>query len=486
MRAAVPVILQHDLITARSVLAYLAGGDSSAYEQQSAATVEVTVEQYGGRYVLHAVHRDLATQAITPFADVDGPVAGGVVGLVDGVAKRIDSAAKAFPSADPSLIASYANALQSNSGTQRLADLRQIAEANPRFGPAQLALIGASAEAGSPDTVDLIHVAASNRNAFDPIDQVTFDTTADRILHAPLQKQTQAAAALARMAPNNLEALSILGTDEFLENNAAAGERDLQRTLQLTFGNAGISLQLAAGYVETRQFAKAASLLERQKDPASVTYRAVAELLAGNKDKADQDIGALFQARLTASDPVANLSRAEWIAASSGYRAGIATLENATWARPDLNAIALAQAAIWELASGNRPVAQATVQRAIPMASSGVAKAFTAAANALTHPGSAAELRQEFQNDSANTQTHALLAYGLFFYGDYSRALAEWQNLFAASGGADENARAMLAACAAKVKQPAAVTVQPFVPNLSGDDPFAAVAFNQMKQLIGR
>lgn len=483
LRPAVPVILQHDLITARHVLAVRAWGDSAAYEQSANEVIEATVERYSGRLFVHTVVRDLGTQQIRPIATASGPESAGVVSLIDQVAKRIDAAAAAFPSTSHDVLLSYIQALNAPTAQAQLTQLQGTVNRDPKFGPAQLSLIAIAAEHRLPQTAQILQAAAPYRTAFDTIDRLSFDATANRLLHVPIAIQTQAAAALAAAAPNNLEALSLLGTADFLQNDAAAGERALKKALALTGGSLAIRLQLATGYIETRQYGKAADLLKSERDFVPVTTYAIAELLNGNKDQAARAMDAIYRARVTASYPFANLGHAEWIALSNGYQVAIDELERTTWAQPDDKAIALAQAAIWELALGNRPVAAETARRASAMAGA-KAKPFAAAAAALCGAGSAANVQAQF--GKANTlQSRVLLAYGLFFYGDYPAAAKEWAALWKQSGDSDESTRAMLAASLSHLKQQSPAVVQPFVPNLSGDDPFAAVAFNEMRKQIG-
>lgn len=484
LRAAVPIVLQHDLITAHRVFGFVAGGDSSAYQQAAAQVVEATVERYSGRLIVHTVVRNLRSQTVRPVADVSGPEGSGILPLLDQTAKRLDPNAAPFPTSRADVLSRYAKAVTSGSAQQRIAELQQIVAEDPTFGPAQLALIATAAENRLPQTAALVQAAAPHRAAFDVIDRLSYDTTAARLLRAPIATQTQAAAALVKLAPNDLEALSVLGTADFLQNDASGGERLLKRALALTDGNASIRLQLGIGYIETRQYAKAIELLQNDKDFAPATAYSVAQLLEGHKDKAAEVMDQLYRARVSSHDPFANLSHAEWIAISNGYRGAIAELQGTTWAEPDDKAIALAQAAIWELASGSQPVASATAQRAASMAT-GKAQQFTAVAMAMCSADAASALEKQIGN-SAALPSRVLLGFAQFLRGDYGNAAKQWEAILQDAGGADNRSRAMLAASLAKLHQRSPSIVQPYVPDLSGADPFAAIAFQQMRQQIGQ
>ena len=82
----------------------------------------------------------------------------------------------------------------------------------------------------------------------------------------------------------------------------------------------------------------------------------------------------------------------------------------------------------------------------------------------------------------------AVLGYGLYLSGRMSEAADVWRRLVQESGDVDLRARTMLAASLAGAHRDAearSVRVQPFVPNMTGADLFAALTFDQMRRLAG-
>lgn len=78
-------------------------------------------------------------------------------------------------------------------------------------------------------------------------------------------------------------------------------------------------------------------------------------------------------------------------------------------------------------------------------------------------------------------------AYQAFLLGDFATAAPQWQTILSASGRADLRSRAMLAGCLERLgrsSEIAPLQVEPFVPDLTGTDPFAAIPFVEMRRVL--
>lgn len=104
---------------------------------------------------------------------------------------------------------------------------------------------------------------------------------------------------------------------------------------------------------------------------------------------------------------------------------------------------------------------------------------------------SADEWRQKVDHLPASIATpemrSALLRNGYFLLGFYPEAVQAWEAIDKQAGGADLQARTMLAASlkkAGEADQAKKVLVQPFLPDLA--DFYNAVPFTQLRRLLGQ
>jgi thioredoxin-like negative regulator of GroEL len=287
---------------------------------------------------------------------------------------------------------------------------------------------------------------------FAPLDRARFEAAVDRATHAPLAKLAATASTILQLAPNDLDALSIAGSMSFLNGDAAGGQRFLGRAFELNPGNPEVRLQLATGLLETKQFQRAEALFAQGATPLEVVDRAACVLLEGDVARANSIMNSLLQAQTATGNALASLSRAEWTAATGALQDAISLLRSTSWPAPQTQALARAHAAIW-LALLNK-----TGDADLQIAGSG------------SGAGSA-----------------VLLAYQTFLRADYKAAEQQWRAVENASGGADLRSRAMLASCLdhlGRTSEIAALKVEPFVPNLSGTDPFSVIPFLEMRRLL--
>jgi hypothetical protein len=450
LRTAVPVILEYDLSTAKDLVATITSSDPGAYAVQATAVAAAMVEGGSSRFDLEIAMRDLATQRTS--AVIKTSAHAGIISVVDDAAKRIDADATPFPTHNEAALHAYIDAMGAREISVVIQRLQDAVHADPRFGAAQVALINAEARAGAADLRTAITGATQYRNAFTPLDRARYDAAVCRATHAPLAKLEGTAVAILQVAPNDLDALSIAGSVSFLNGDAARGQLLLGRAFELSPGNPEVRMQLAVGSLEAKQFQRAEALFAKGSTPVEVVDRAVCVLLQGDVARANSVINGLLQAQMVAGNALAALSRAEWTAATGALQDALSLLRSTSWPTPQTQALARAHAAIW-LALLNK-----TGDADLQIAGSG------------SGPGS-----------------ETLLAYQAFLRADYKSAEQHWRSLHNASGGADLRSRAMLASCLdhlGRTSEIAALKVEPFVPNLSGTDPFSVISFLEMRRLL--
>ncbi len=88
------------------------------------------------------------------------------------------------------------------------------------------------------------------------------------------------------------------------------------------------------------------------------------------------------------------------------------------------------------------------------------------------------------KTDAAPTAANTPLApgYRAFLERRFPEAIGFWQNIVQQTSGTDLRARAMLAASLEAARQPEQVKVLPYLPDFG--DPYASVAFNEMRRLL--
>jgi tetratricopeptide (TPR) repeat protein len=446
--AAIPIILQQNLAAAKDTASSITPNDSSAYAIQATSIAAVAVTREPSGFHLDFVLRDAATQRTT--AVIRSSASPDVVTAVDLAAKHIDAAAIPFPTHNETALRAFVEAAGSRDLPAAIQHLQDAVRADPRFGAAQTALLSTKARAGASDLNAVLQSALEYRNAFTPLDRARFDLTVARIRHVPLEKQRQAASAVLQLAPHDMEALSLAGSVSFLEGDPAAAERFLSHAVTLAPANSEVRLQLAQGFLETKQFRRAEALFVQGQMQVEIVNRAVCVLLAGDSARANSIMNDFLQAQEASRNPLAPLIRAEWTASTGALENAIAFLHTASFANPALAALADAHKEVW--------------QAMLKKSGSAIPK--------ISAPG---------------VDDASLSGYHLFLARDYAAAAIQWQSASNASGGMDLRSRAMLASCFDRLhrtQEIPALRVEPFAPNLSGTDPFSVLPFLEMRRLL--
>lgn len=489
MSLGIALALEQDFSTSGHIAAVLANAESSAYQRGIPQVMRTTVEDRGGLVNIHVTITNLATQRITASGDVNGPSSAGVLVTVNNLAKRIDPQSTEFSTKNDRAWQAYTATAASSSLQTRVQMLNAAIDADPAFGLAYLALAQTLNQAGQ-NVAPILAAAASHRNAFIPLDRVRFAALSARLSHAPLAEQANATAAVLQLAPNDVDALATLGSERFLQNNGAEGERLLKRALDLSPGNVNVRAQLAEGLLETRRFAEAEKIFTAvDSNPAVLPQLAACILLEGDAARANTVFSNYLRERAAANDPLLFLAQANWIAVSKTPGEAVQYLASNHFSQDDLRSIAFSQNSIWQLIGKDSAGAKKNAALASQFAKAPVPKLYAEIAVLLADAEEPTGEWRKRVNASPleDSIKHAVLAYGLFLNAHYPEAVEEWQTLVQQSGGADLRARTMLAASLDRAGRNAdarKIQVEAFAPNLTGADQFAALTFNEMRRLL--
>jgi tetratricopeptide (TPR) repeat protein len=469
----VAVVLEYDLSTAKNMLPLVVQDESGAIGAGASQVVRVTVEKRNGGFWAQATVTDLSSQRNTHV--LTPPVANDVLVAVNQIGKDLSSNAVPFSTANVDALKIFTAAVRSKDPQQRSDLLHQAITAAPNFGLAY-ALLVESTPPGSPSNAAAVTDARAHENSFNAVDRTRMKATLARLEHEPLPVQARAAEAVLNIAPNDVDALVTLGSADFLRGDGGAGSQFLLKAMELSGGNANIRRQLAQGLVESKQFAQAERFVSDMPD------QIICLLLQGKTNQASQIADKLVAS--AGSPGLQIIFRATWLAYSGQLAQASNTVKQATFNDPGVQAIALSEAALWDLLSGNSNDAQSAAAMAYKL--NPKAGALPSSARLLTQTGmppSAWRTNVQGAGLSAVAQ-EALLGYGFFLRGDYGDSEKVWERIRTQSGDADLRARAMLAASLMKQGRTAearSIRVQPFLPEWG--QYYDVVAFNEMRQL---
>lgn len=490
MSLGIALALEQDFATSRHIAAVLVGSESGAYQRGATQVLRTTVQVRREFISVHVTVTNLATQRVTASGDVNVPSSKGILGTVNALAKRIDPQSTEFSTKNDRAWQVYTAAAGSSSLQTRVQMLNAAVTADPSFGLAYLVQAQVLSQAGDQNLGPLISAAASHQDSFISLDKARFAALLARVSHAPLAQQANTAAAVLQLAPNDVDALTTLGAERFLQNDGAEGERLLKRALDLSPGNVNIHAQLAEGLLETRRFSEAEKTFTGIENHAALLPQlTICILLEGNPARANAVFSNYLQDRAAANDPLLFLAQANWIALSKTPADGVQYLARNNFSQDDLRSLAYSQSSIWQLMAKDPVGAKKNAALALQVAKAAVPKLFAAVATLMAGSDEpSAQWRQQVNASPLDPSLkRAVLAYGLFLNARYPEAVGEWQALVQQSGDADLRARAMLAASldrAGRSAEAHKIQIEAFSPNLTGADQFAVLPFTEMRRLL--
>jgi tetratricopeptide (TPR) repeat protein len=299
-----------------------------------------------------------------------------------------------------------------------------------------------------------------------------------------MSQRRAAAEALLRVAPNDIDGLSIVSGIRFLNGDVNGAVETINRAIDLSPGNPNLKGQLAEGLVQSGRFADAEKVLAKfDKNPGALPELASVILLEGDVPRASQTAERFFA---TVPNPdYQALLRASWTELIGDRAKAITLAEDGKFTNPQIRGLALSEATVWRLMNKDFEGARKTAGLAAQVDNHPTA--VTTVAGLLVSGNEPPEdWRKKVEAAPLNPpMKQPILAYGFFLNGHYSEAVAEWRKVLDASEGSDLRARAMLAASldrAGKSAEAQKIKVQPFLMREFADV-YGSVVFVEMRRL---
>ncbi len=336
-----------------------------------------------------------------------------------------------------------------------------------------------------PETLkQTIDEAKAHMANFPPYERARLTLLIAQLQRAPLSQRTTDVEALLKVAPNDLDALSMVGSIRFLNGDANGGIEMLNKAVRLNPGNVNLKAQLAQGLVQSKRFPEAEKILASlDKTPAAQAELAQTILLEGDVKRATATLEK-FAAGLPNADFQA-LVRATWAELCGDKTKALALAEQTKFSKPELSSMALSEATVWLLMDKNIAGAQKVAEAGTKSGTNQIGVVTSLLVMGNQPPQDWIKKVQVAQVNPALKEP--IVAYGLFLNGHYNEAAAEWKKAYEATEGADLKIRAMYAASLDRAGNKAEadkVRVQPFLIR-DFADVFGAVAFTEMRRLTG-
>ena len=156
----------------------------------------------------------VATQKNTATNQVDADSPADLISSVNALAKLIDEHASDFSTRNVEVVKDFAGAAQSTNPSRRSIFWKDRRPADHSFGLGYLLLVEMLYSAGPQTAKPVIDQALANRSSFIPSTGPAW-IMLSRLERDPLSKQSAAAEAVLKVAPNDLDALALLGSIRF-------------------------------------------------------------------------------------------------------------------------------------------------------------------------------------------------------------------------------------------------------------------------------
>lgn len=484
MADAVPIVLNTDLSTSRSLIPVIANNESGAYAGGATLVLRATITERLGRIHVTGTVTDNKTQQDRHVIELSSASSSGLLQLLNDLARDLDSAATSFSTKNNRALQAYVTAASTANQQQRISALTDAISIDPSFGLGYIGLADTRLQFTPTALPSLLQRASLHKSSFTPLDRARFNAFLARFSHAPINQQESAFQTILQIAPNDVDALVTTGSLSFLHGDATDGTKYLQRALALNPGNVNVRRDLATGLFESKQFAPAEKILVGlDNNPAILPELAICVLMEGDVARANTIADRLFAS--IQNQDAKTLFRAVWLKLSGQTQQATQLLTTTNFTQPAARAIAYSELAVWQMLAHNFATAKQLAQQAQQLdprpETFGSIAAILAAAN-----GSAGSWKQQVDSSflASNQPTKQLvLGYGLFLGGHYADSAQIWQAILQQSGGTDLRARAMLAASfnqQGKSDQARQINVEPFVPDFG--DLYAAVSFFEMNR----
>lgn len=504
---AAPAAIAYDLSGAKTVFAKPVDSLSAAESMQANRMLEGYFVERNGRLAIHATLEDLASTKVVGSFDVDGPVSGGLLPLVNELARRLSPAARMFGTSNEDAFRYYGEALVAGDPQAVQRALQQATMADPGFAAGYVDEAKLLSDAGDRQHAREV-IQAAGKARLDPIERadleyITASVTGD------IQDRLHALNSMAAATPANAEVFAEMGQLKFARRQFQPAVIDYREAARLnpdeprTWNELGYALAWSndlkgaqdalAEYQKLDpedpnvldsqgevsylcgDFKSASDYFERAaaKNPAELMKAAEARLMMGDRQGADALFAKHFGAAARARGVVMDYQMAQWQFLTGRRSAGVAGMEKvAGQANGDLQALALTQLAVWKLESGDAGGAADLANQALARAQNPQVRGISALCRYIA---------VGVAGSSASSGSKMADAYALLFAKKYREAIPLLQTLYSETNpSADGQVRTALAW--AYVETGAAAEASKLVdcyplPLSSGEPLFASMVF---------
>lgn len=487
LKTAVPVAIQYDLMTAHDYVAGAAPDESAATQGGATRLLRTSIESRQGGLHLESSIVDVSTQKVIKVVSSDASSASVVLPAVNALAKKIDAAAIDFSTNVTPAWQAVATAESNNNPQQRAQFLNQAISRDPNFGFAWVSLMEMIVPNRQTDLKNMIDEGKTHRASFTPYDKAKFDASLNRLSDAAPADQIKTAQDVLKLAPNDLQVITVLGNYQILQGDGVTGEQSLRHAAALNPANISLRFQLARGLMELRKYKDAETILTSiDKTPAVYPELATVILLEGDKARAETTVNKFIDTVQNAE--IRPLLHGAWAVMSGDREKGIVLAQGATFKEPNLQELALGQISIWQLMGGDYGGVQKTIGMMTRIPSPQPSPLPILMGLLADKTSSASDWQNKVQGiQMPDGIKQPILAYGFFLRGNYEDAAKVWQQVNDKSHGEDLHARAMLASSldhAGKKAEAQRINVLPFTPEFT--DLYAAISFTEMRRMLGK
>lgn len=476
------------------------------------------ISRSGDKLRLRADLEDAATRQFLRSGESTGAIASGLLPLVHAVAQQIDPAAHVAGAHNEAALSAYVAGLDAHDASSAMDSFSRAVAADPDYGAAYIALIELSQSRKDKVGAErFLALARSRGEAISVVDRARLDVSAAQI-SGNRAAISQSLAALSRLTPADANLLRSLADSELQAKRYAAAIDYYKKALAAEPGDASLlnNLGYAQAYAQNldeavtalREYERAhpqdanpldslgdvnfylgrfpeAEKFYRQayaKDPfllngGSLVKAATAHLLTGDPGGAEGIFAEYETARRGASDPMIDLTRAQWDYLRGKRKDAIRELETfATTSRiRDLSSLAHANLTVWWLEAGDAARARQQAAQAVSTAAGPGTAALAAACQYVAAPS------------ERTTQNPIARAYALLLSREFAAALPLLREIDARSAPSPHDAVPTLLAWALvetghfeEAEKHLLVTP---VPTASGPAPFESLLFPRIFQL---
>jgi len=416
MKIGVPLVLQQDLMSSQFVSPAMVSDEANTAEVGAQDILRIKLEDKQGKIHIGATVVDAKTQKTTATEDLDAASMSALIPALDKLAKSLDPSAGEFSTKNTEALKLLTSAGSEQHPQERFEQLKKATTMDPNFGMAQFFLVQMIASSGQNNFQGPLAEAKAHLANFPPYEKARFQFLASQLERAPLSQRTAAVENLLKVAPNDLDALSLISNIRFLNGDTDGGVQAINKAIQLNPGNANLKVELAEGLVQGKRFAEAEKVLAKlDKNPAALVELSQVILLEGDVKRAT-DTAEKFIVALPNVDSQ-NLVRATWAELSGDKTKALALAQTTKFSVPQIQGMALAEATVWQLLDKNFAGAQKTAE--VGMKASAQPTPFTILSSLLVSGDqSADDWRKRIDASQANpAMKQTILAYGFFLNG---------------------------------------------------------------------